>query len=398
MNHKLIIFVLSFGSLVAFSCTEPPVGQQPIDSTSPAPVSNVRVENTAGGAILKYTLPEDEDLLYVKAVYPLKDGMAEAKSSLYNDTIKIEGFGDIEPREVSVIAVDRSRNESTPVKVMIEPKEPPVIAIGKSLTLDEDFGGVMATWKNPNRNEVSVHIIRQDSLGEYQPLESFYTTVRQGSGTARGLDTIPANFGVYVQDRWNNICDTLYKELTPWYEASFDRTKWANAKLPNDEPDVYGWVMERMWDGVYGPGTDNGFSSGAGTGRWPHSCTIDLGVVGRINRLLMYQRGSWYVFSEGAPKSFELYGATEYDATGNWDSWTLLGTFNSVKPSGLPMGQNTAEDEDVAMISGENFFLPRDAPAVRWIRLKVTATWSGMDCFQIGELFVFGDNRSELYK
>ncbi len=39
------------------------------------------------------------------------------KSSLYTDTLKLVGFGDMEPREVSLIAVDRSRNESAPVKV-----------------------------------------------------------------------------------------------------------------------------------------------------------------------------------------------------------------------------------------------------------------------------------------
>ena len=90
----------------------------------------MNVKNIPGGAILSYTLPDDEDLLYVKAVYNLKEGLAEAKSSLYTDTIKVVGFGDMEPREVSLIAVDRSRNESAPVKVTVNPEEPPVLTIG----------------------------------------------------------------------------------------------------------------------------------------------------------------------------------------------------------------------------------------------------------------------------
>ena len=396
MKNKIILSVMTLG-LITWSCSESPIGQQPIDSIAPGAVSNVNVKNIPGGAILSYTLPDDEDLLYVKAVYNLKEGLAEAKSSLYTDTIKVVGFGDMEPREVSLIAVDRSRNESAPVKVTVNPEEPPVLTIGKTLDLVQDFGGVQGLWTNNNRDEVTVHIVRKDEYGDYQPLETFYTTVIEGSGAARGLDTIPMDFGIYVKDRWGNISPTLYKELTPMFETSFDKTKWSDAKLPNDIGEGAGWGMSRIWDGIYGPG-DNGFSSPGGTGVWPQSITIDLGAVGKISRLLLYQRGDAYIFSEGNLKQFEVYGDTDLDPTGNWDSWTLLGTFESVKPSGLPLGQHSSEDDDVALVSGENFIMPLDVPPVRWIRIKVLRTWAGGDNFQIGELFVFGDNRSELYQ
>ena len=356
MKNKIILSVMTLG-LITWSCSESPIGQQPIDSIAPGAVSNVNVKNIPGGAILSYTLPDDEDLLYVKALYDLKDGVAEAKSSLYNDTIKVVGFGDTEPREVSLIAVDRSSNESVPVKVTVNPEEPPVITIGKTLDLVQDFGGVQGKWTNTNRDEVTVHIVREDEYGDYQPLETFYTTVVEGSGATRGLDTIPMNFGIYVKDRWGNVSQTLYKELTPMFETSFDRSKWADAKLQNDIGETQGWGMSRIWDNVYGKG-DNGFSSPGGTGIWPQSITIDMGTVGKISRLLLYQRGDVYVFSEGNLKQFEVYGTKDYDPTGNWDSWTLLGSFESVKPSGLPLGQHSAEDDDVALTSGENFIKP----------------------------------------
>ena len=249
---------------------------------------------------------------------------------------------------------------------VVNPEEPPVLTIGKTLDLVQDFGGVQGLWTNNNRDEVTVHIVRKDEYGDYQPLETFYTTVIEGSGAARGLDTIPMDFGIYVKDRWGNISPTLYKELTPMFETSFDKTKWSDAKLPNDIGEGAGWGMSRIWDGIYGPG-DNGFSSPGGTGVWPQSITIDLGAVGKISRLLLYQRGDAYIFSEGNLKQFEVYGATDLDPTGNWDSWTLLGTFESVKPSGLPLGQHSSEDDDVALVSGENFIMPLDVPPVRWI-------------------------------
>lgn len=396
MKNKIILCIMTLG-FIFLSCDESPVCQQSIESLPPGEVSNVVVKNIPGGAILSYNLPEDEDLLYVKALYNLKNGLAETKSSLYTNTIEIHGFGDTIPHEVSLIAVDRSRNESAPVKITVNPEEAPVITIGKTLNMIPDFGGVQGQWVNKNRDEVTVHIMHEDEYGDFEPLETFYTTVVNGTGSVRGLDTIPNNFGIYVKDRWGNESPIIYKELTPMYEAAFDKNKWNDAKLPNDVAGSGGgWVTSRIWDNIYGEG-DTGFSSEAGTGVWPQSITIDLGVVGKLSRLVLYQRGSYYIFSEGNLKLFELYGATEYDPTGNWNSWTLLGTFESVKPSGLPIGQHTSEDEDVAIHSGENFTIPLDAPAVRWIRIKALKTWAGGDNFQIGEIFLYGDNRSELY-
>lgn len=396
MKNRIISSVIALG-FVVLSCSESPIGQQPTDATPPGPVSDVVVENIPGGAILKYTLPEDEDLLCVKALYHLKNGLAEAKSSLYNDTLKVLGFGDTEPREVTIITVDRSRNESVPVKVIVTPEEAPVVSIGKTLDLIQDFGGVQGQWKNPNRDEVTIHILRQDEYEDYQPLETFYTTVEKGKGATRGLDTIPANFGIYAKDRWGNVSPTIYKKLTPLYETSFDKSKWRDAKLSNDIGEGVGWGVGRIWDNIYGKGQDNGFSSPGGTGIWPQSITIDLGVLGKISRVQLFQRGDAYIFGEGNLKSFEVYGAAKYDATGNWDSWSLLGTFESIKPSGLPLGQHSTEDDNVALYAGEDFIMPLDIPAVRWIRIKVLKTWAGGDNFQIGELFVFGDNRAGLY-
>jgi hypothetical protein len=64
----------------------------------------------------------------------------------------------------------------------------------------------------------------------------------------------------------------------------------------------------------------------------------------------------------------------------------------SVKPSGLPMGQNTDEDIYVAN-NGELFNIPSTIPKVRYIRLKVLQNWQNGDNFQIVELEFYGDNR-----
>ncbi|MDR1335852.1 MAG: DUF4959 domain-containing protein [Tannerella sp.] len=396
MNVNIIksCFVVFLAGFIWYACDEEPVGQQPTDKVPPGAVSGVQVENTAGGARLTYTLPDDEDLLYVKAVYMRNGEVCESRTSLYKDTLKIEGFGDTQSREVKIVAVDRSRNESAPVSITVEPLEPPVITIGKSLSLEIDFGGFNAIWENSNRSDISVVILQEsDSLMEYIPLETFYSSTVNGRGAVRGMDTIPYKLGVYVQDHWGNRSEVKYVELTPLFETMFDRLKFRDASLPGDGPH-YGtpWLLSRLWDGLWGG--DTGYSSMAGSGTWPQSITIDMGVSGKISRIRMYQRvGDRFTFNGGNILTFEVWGCETLDPSGNWDGWTKLMDCESIKPSGLPPGENTNEDIAVAR-DGEDFINSPLNPSVRYIRMKVLLTWARAgDNFQTGEIQVYGDNR-----
>jgi hypothetical protein len=394
MNMKYLFFSLSLFALVFSSCKEETVGLQPQDNVPPGTVSDVAYTSIPGGAVFSYRLPDDEDLLYVKAVYYRKEGVpSEARATIYADSLKIEGFGDTLPKEVKLIAVDRSSNESAPVTQMVTPLEPDIFHIGESLDLVSDFGGVHAYWNNPHQKEISVVVMKKDHNDEYVPIETFYSSMANGEGTRRGMDTIPAEFAVFAQDRWENKCETKFFTLTPIYETLFDRLLFKAVHLPNDGPDYPGgWVMEEMWNGVTG---NNGYSSLGGQGVWPQSFTIDLGVTGQVSRLRIYQRLEPYIFTEGNIRNFEVWGCQDpVDMSGNWDSWTRLMDCESIKPSGLPLGQNTSEDIARAK-DGEDFVNSPINPMVKYIRIKVLRTWAGGDNLQISEIAVYGDNRKQ---
>ncbi len=389
MKQKLFLLIALLG-IITFACKEEPVGQQPNDNVPPGAVSNVKVQNIPGGAILTYSVPTDEDLLYVTAEYTRKDGVvSEARASMYTDTLKVVGFGDTQPREVALVAVDRSRNKSAAVNVTINPLVPDVNTIGKTLNMVADFGGVHAYWTNQNRAEISVVVLKEDKNKEYVPIETFYSTMVDGEGAKRGMDTIPANFAVYVQDRWENRSETIKFTLKPIYETKFDRLKFREVVLPNDEKSAWGWVMPRAWDGTIG---DQGFHTGNGTGRWPHSFTIDLGITGRLSRVIEWQRQGSYYYNHGNMQTFEIWGCQTLDATGNWANWTKLMTCVSIKPSGLPTGQVSAEDKAWAN-AGEEFINSPMNPKVRYIRIKCLKTWSNGDFLHVSELQFYGDNR-----
>ncbi len=390
---KLYFFVILIAAVVLVSCEEEPVGQQPLDETPPGRVSDVVVKNTPGGALLTYNLPDDEDLLFVKAIYSREnDKKSESVASVYSDTLMVEGFGDTLTHEVEIITVDRSRNESSPVKVNIQPLEPPVLSIGESLNMVEDFGGIQAFWENTNREEIAVVILIEDEFGEYVPFEKVYSSVVEGSATKRGLDTIPYNFGVHVEDRWGNKSETKYFNLVPLFEEQFPKGDFRELFLPGDVPgDAWGWSLSNLWDGVIGDARD-GVHTHAGTGIWPHVLSFDIGHTGKVSRFIIYPRTVRYLYSGGNLKVFELWGSDELDMTGDWENWTKLGTYESFKPSGLPDGENTAEDLAYAQ-AGEEFVVPISAPEVRYIRLRVLETWGNVNFVHFQEIDFYGKYR-----
>lgn len=386
MNKNILaLFILA---IIAFACEEEPVGQQPLDAEAPGSISNVKVENTPGGAIITYDLPADEDLLYVKCVYSrTEDETNEAKSSMYSAELVIEGFGDTNEHQVTLIAVDRSRNESEPVTTTIKPLPPPVLTIGETLMLEADFGGVTANWENSDQAEIVVVLLKEDENEEYIEEKIAYTTLIEGKMSLRGLDTIPGNFGVYVQDRWENKSEIVYATVTPLYETQFDPARFKELSLPGDFGSAWGWVMPRLWDGDI----NTGFHTENGTGIWPHFFTFDMGQTGKISRVIKYQRRG-YEYTNGSLRNWEVWGAAELDPSGSWDSWTKLIDCKGIKPSGLPLGQTTAEDLEWAH-AGEEFPGDLSNPPVRYIRIKVTENWSGTDFLHCMEMHFFGDNR-----
>ena len=398
MKIKYLLSLLVSG--IFWSCgDEEPIGLQPMDKIPPGQVTNVSFHPLPGGASIRYSLPKDEDLLYIKAVYERNSTICESRASIYSDSLLVEGFGDTNPKNIKIIAVDRSKNESTPYLLQITPETPDIFRIAETLEITSDFGGIHLYWDNPNRREISVWLMIEDSVnaGEYYPLETFYSATPRGDVSHRGMDTIPVNVAIFAQDRWENRCEITYHTLTPIFETNFTYSKIIPLTLPGDGPhynsDHNGsWGLKGLFNNVWGG--DNGYSSQGGTGKMPQSVTCDLGQKGKISRIRVHQRMGSYTWQEGNPRKFEVWGRetiTDYN-DGSWDGWTLLGDFESFKPSGLPFGEYTADDEAVAR-DGEDFVVDPNKPVVRFIRILVKQTWAGGDNWQSGEIEFFGDNR-----
>ena len=70
------------------------------DKEPPGVVSNVEITPMSGGAKITYDLPDDDDILFVKASYVNSLDQSVFKvSSFYSNEIEIDGFNDTQEHE-----------------------------------------------------------------------------------------------------------------------------------------------------------------------------------------------------------------------------------------------------------------------------------------------------------
>ncbi|MFV0506918.1 MAG: DUF5000 domain-containing lipoprotein [Bacteroidales bacterium] len=379
-------WILLMMNLLMVGCMkEDDIGQQPLDSLPPSAPLNAQVENLNGGAMISYTIPDEEDLLYIKAVYDINGQIRESKSTVYSNRLEVSGFGDTLTHEVQLISVDRSRNESEPLLVRVKPLTPPIKLIFKSFKMINAFGGVQLSWENKANANVIISLMAADSTGTLRDAENIYTSVEGGKYSLRGFDTSERKFAVYARDRWDNYSDTLVASITPYFERKLDRTMFKAIKLPGDASTT-NWSVSNIWDDIVN--VSSGFWHSSADDSLPLMITFDLGVDAQLSRYKLWHRPQFY-YTHNNLRKWEVYGSSFPNPDGSLDdSWVLLSSDESYKPS----GDGPITNEDTEYVSqGEEFEFPVENPSVRYIRVVINANWSGGSIGQISEMAFWGD-------
>lgn len=383
--------------LLLASCNE--VGRiDQIDENAPAPqaASVTKVENKPGGAVIHYSIPNDDNILGVKAVYERNGETCESMASRYVDSLVVEGFGDTAERKVTVYSVGKNGKLSSGSSVTINPTIPPV----KTATFDigATFGGLkVKLGNNPNNAALAIVIIQDTLLTddgkpaseiEWEDLFTFHTSAQEITLNRRGLEAKRKLFGVYLRDRWGNLSDTIYRNLEPMEEIKLPTSSWKIFQLPTDSNEVHEglwWLYtpEHLWDGIY---HDPSYCYASKPGPRVIWWTFDMGYTAIFSRAQMFHR-TYEVWSGSGVRHFQIWGSMDPNRDGSWDdSWYLLGDFEPFKPSGydedgLP-GTITQEDRDYWENTNE-FEFPEektdDIPDVmrpaRYFRLKLLDTF-----------------------
>jgi hypothetical protein len=386
-----------------------------IDDLAPAPAP-VTLKGTPvgtpGGAVIKYSVPNDVNLLGVKAVYERSGQICETKASVYTDSLTLEGFNDTKTYEVNLYSVGRNGKLSEPLKVPVTPLAPPYLTV--QLDMTETFGGVsVALSGNVNRASLAMVLLADTAgNGEWIQLQTFYSEAVNVRYSRRNLDPKEYTFGLYVRDRWNNKSDTLIKPLTPIEEIEIPKDRFSNAQLPGDSWRQVGndnnYRFEQLWDGRINT-SNSGFFAATSTSPMPQHFTINLGRKAVLSRFQVFPRSSER-YNGPAPRTWELYGSDNPSPDGSWDNWHLLGKFQQLKPSGYGDGNvvGPITAEDIAyFIGGGNYELqvtdevPNPYITISYIRFRTTSTFAtyGTEATNgemiIGELTFFGQLKDE---
>lgn len=402
---NIIIYLSMLGSLGMWSaCTKSDHYREPLSSgkTKPQVVTNVRVKNLNGAAVITYTLPASQNLLYVEADYGTGNGKTrQSKSSYFLDTIRVEGFHSSQNYTVTIRAVSRANVESDPITVTVHPDTPYYQLVRKSLALSPDFGGLNIKAKNTSRSNIGLNFVAVDpATNKYAIQDQRFTSADTINYSVRGYQPNPTKFGIFITDEFGNVSDTSLVTLTPLYEELLDKSKFFNYPLPSDAVIGYGGIVPYLWDGQ--TQEINGFqpwSTQPGTlGATKRiQCTFGVGRTYKLSHFIMYFRGYGY----DNPKDFTIYSSTA-DNPGDANTvgglpfgtqvgdWVVVGNYRVPDPpSGLPQGQTNSADQ-AFLNAGVDFNVSFDAKPVKYVRIVVKDTWFGLDYTNIREISMYG--------
>ncbi|WP_029906666.1 DUF5000 domain-containing lipoprotein [Prevotella sp. 10(H)] len=392
-KHNLYIIIL--GALITFLSLQGCKDDEntPIDKDNKAPgqVFNTSIENLPGAALITYSLPSDDDLLYVIAEYTNNNGKVfDFRASYYTNNIKVEGFGAAGEYTVNLYTVDRSENRSAPVAIKVNPSDPQVQLTAGSLKVQPDFGGMSFTFENETKAELSFIVFTTDADGTETAAETFYTSSKSSKFAVRGYAAEPRLFGIVVQDKWENSSEGLYQTLTPIYETKLNKSLFRSIIFPNDAPATH-WEgsLDYMWDDVV---NDKTAHTGNDASTMPKHISFDMGVeakLSRVNVKTVPDDKHWY--NDVSPRFYEIWGSLDPDPSGSFDSWTKLVSIENIKPSGLSVGTLT-EDDRSAGRNGDDADIPVEMPKVRYLRIVCTKNWSGNTNMCISEITLWGDD------
>jgi hypothetical protein len=386
---------------VVAACKRDELNKPIVTNTNPPGlISGISVVNLNGKATLTYTLPADEDLSYVKAVYETSPGQTrEVKASHYVNTLTVDGFGDTLAHTIKLYSVNSSEISSGAVTATVDPLTPAIDLALRSLEVTTTFGGFNLTCNNPTLENLAI-IPLVDSAGNGQwiqtvGMDNVYSNSPVITSAVREQPAVERKYAFVVRDRWLNFSDTLFVTLTPIFEQLLPKSDWSNYVLPNDATILNNGGrtdVPYIYDGNLHPGWPQCLFTVEQAGS-SQMVTLDLGKAHILSRMQVnpYKEVGDNYYVRGNVKDFEIWGSNSPDLSGSLDpSWTKLTTCHVVKPSGSAYATETTADQTLAY-NGWQFDFPAGQIAYRYVRIRSLSNWQGSYFINIAEFTLWGN-------
>jgi hypothetical protein len=391
------------------------------DTTPPAsPVLNTFYA-VNGGAVLFFTIPDDEDVISIEGSYIAKNGeVVTAAVSIYADSLKVLGMADTLEHIISLYSVDRAGNKSKVVPVPVTPLEPAFTKVAKTLKVRESFSSLIIEWDNELRQDINVYLnlsypYNGTVSSVHHAISSRKVFERQFIKDLDILETDPVQVSFSIADAYGNESqvydlETKHVKRDVMLDKSkmsfFDSGKMKGKDNGNNvimaDGNRYEGRMSNLLDGmIENDGSTVQFNQAnfsypfnmrcedgvtRDVNRFPFNILIDLGVYYELSRIVTVQR---WVDARTLPdligKALELGVLYGYNAGADWnvgryevyyldettDEWQLIDKAITIpKP---PEEWSNLEKVLYAAKGDEAFMYPDDphfTPPTRYFRYK----------------------------
>ena len=395
LNKAVLFLLFIFAAII--SCSE----NENIDTTPPGILSNISVMPTNGGGIISYTLPSDDDILYVKAVYTNSQGEEVFRvSSKHNSSVEVNGLSQSTPVNVKLLVVDLNENISEIVAIEFTPLESFIFFVQESIQIAPDLGGVKITWENIASKTVFVYVHILEGADE--TIRILSSNNAQESIFIRGLAPSEITISTKVEDFDGNITELEEKgKYTPLFEEKIDKSTWTLVSGQSINGNAYEGKTVNFWDDVVDTvetDADNSYfiatrDNNGGSLNFPLDIVIDFNKNVKIQRFIVWQRAYWYQgggityhYQEENIKSFNLYASSDAQ------TWNLLGEFDIGDPRNAA-GEIPATAFQEA-IDGHEFSLENTSEAFRYLKFQITSNYGSTQITVGSEITLFGlDNQ-----
>ena len=391
----------------------------------PMPVTVTGVRSIAGGAVIKVSYPDDNNIRGTIATYERNGVVVTSKVSRYVDSLVVEGFPDTGTHEVEIASFNVNEVKSASETVKITPLEPAIKTVVPTITAT--FGGVKILIEgNESKSDLAVCLLRDADLSdESKPIKdrkwvevtTLFTASNNIRLTRRNLAPEEALYAVYIRDHWGNTSDTTSVKLKPEEETRIPVTTFKDANLPDDNcksANSSNYPFMALFEQV--PSGASSIPHFFACDQAPRPCwlTVSFGLTAQLSRVHTLPRIDYNIWTNAHPRDFEFWGwGEEENPTGveNPDNphgfqtgWKLLGTFTQYKPTGYDeqgyVGETSPEDREY-FNAGNDFefdasIWPDANNSIRYLRIvfvdnfatfKTEATSMAV---QIGEITPYG--------
>ena len=391
-RNFLSLFLITF--LFLSGCNE----NENQDSTPPGSLTIESVTPTNGGGILTYSLPNDSDILFVRAEYTNSLGNDVYRvSSSHNNSIEIDGLNQNTPISVRLFVIDENENISEPTNVEFIPLPSFIYLVQESISISPTLGGVNIQWENIAEKTVYVHL-HIVNAGE-EEIRILSSDKEFENISVRGLESVEMTFLTKVEDFDGNITDLEEKAtISPLFEEMIDKSTWTLMSQLSVDGNAWEGETDNFWDDIVDTAETNADNSyfiiwrdaNGGVLNWPLDIVINLNKNVKIHRLKVWQRAFWYNGPTGIPYYYQEENIRSFDlyASENSQDWTLLGQYDIGDPS--DQDGNIPQDFIDAAANGHDFDLEGVSDKFRYLKFSITSNY-GSDTYVHGsEITLWG--------